>query len=268
MGYPEKAYLCEKVLAGPHPALRYVFVELSPVRTLVPKWTRQTRRLVYWHDWPRTWLVIRTILSDYRGWRQLSTPTPALEGQAPIGVLCDHLQAWGHRLAGIGDGAELLQQALGETSSLESVVAGQDAWSGHGYFPLVTTMPEQDRPAWQRMIAKFAEPNTESPSLTAEEGYREFARKVRAAGATMILVTFPNFVPNHRVFAHPDHRDGPPVFAFDRPDEYPSLYLPEHREGQTHVNDAGAREFTRAVAARFSSWLAQEGSATLTPARR
>lgn len=63
MGFPESGYLCEKALARWPQKLRWVFIETGGVRTRIPPSQRDTRRLVYWHDVPRTLAICRTILA-------------------------------------------------------------------------------------------------------------------------------------------------------------------------------------------------------------
>jgi hypothetical protein len=105
------------------------------------------------------------------------------------------------------------------------------------------------------MLARFEEPTADAPSRPAEEAYRELDRKVTAAGAKLILVVFPNFAPNRRIFDGKPEDVAPAVFCFDRPAAFPKLYEPDYRENQTHLNDRGAREFTQALARRFAAWL-------------
>src|SRR3954471_11890272 len=108
MAFPETAYLCEHVLAGPHRNLRYVFVELTRVRVRVPPGFRGTQRMLHWHDWKRTWLMIRTILADWRGLAALCTPAATLDGETPLETLLEHVALGGQRFCQPGLGGEWL----------------------------------------------------------------------------------------------------------------------------------------------------------------
>lgn len=45
------------------------------------------------------------------------------------------------------------------------------------------------------------------------------------------------------------------VFAFNNPEIFPTLYQIESRSGFAHLNDKGAREFTRFMAEQFAKYL-------------
>jgi hypothetical protein len=45
--------------------------------------------------------------------------------------------------------------------------------------------------------------------------------------------------------------DGLTVFRFNRPQDYPQLYVPETHYNGGHLNEAGAHEFTRLLAGLF-----------------
>ncbi|NES66447.1 MAG: hypothetical protein F6K24_14905 [Okeania sp. SIO2D1] len=45
------------------------------------------------------------------------------------------------------------------------------------------------------------------------------------------------------------------VFALDNPETFPTLYQVESRWDFTHLNDRGAREFTRFMAEQFAKYL-------------
>ncbi len=257
MAFPESAYLCEQVLAERPPGLRYVFLELTPSRVRIPAGFRGTRRLLYWHDWARSSLLMRTAWRDAPTWRALFQPLPILAGQTPAGACLEHFALFYRRFLGQGNGAEMVQDKMGSPRPAEKTTSGRDRWQGRGYFPIFTTMPEKEKLAWQRMVDDFWTPRGETRDLLAENAYLALDRKVSAAGAQLILVVFPNFAPNRRIFYEQPDSAAPPVFFFDRPEEFPQLYTPENRENETHLNDAGSREFSKAAAARFLAWLAK-----------
>jgi hypothetical protein len=116
-------------------------------------------------------------------------------------------------------------------------------------------MPEKALPAWNQYMADFVLSNTERTCLPGEEAFLEIEQRVRAAGAELILVVFPNFVPNRRLFVGPCQAGWPLVWSFDRPEEFPSLYDPVNRETETHINHFGAQIFTDALAEHFAEYL-------------
>ena len=50
------------------------------------------------------------------------------------------------------------------------------------------------------------------------------------------------------------------VFAFNNPEIFPTLYQVESRWDFAHLNDKGAREFTRFMAEQFAQYLETEKS--------
>jgi len=65
---PEDSYVAEEILRRPHYRLRWVFFELSHVRTGLER--EGTARFAYWHDWTRVNLVVR------RTWQECRTQLP------------------------------------------------------------------------------------------------------------------------------------------------------------------------------------------------
>ncbi|NEO02597.1 MAG: hypothetical protein F6K50_46810, partial [Moorea sp. SIO3I7] len=45
------------------------------------------------------------------------------------------------------------------------------------------------------------------------------------------------------------------VFAFNNPETFPTLYQVDSRWDFVHLNDRGAREFTRSMAEQFAKYL-------------
>lgn len=256
MAFPETAYFCEQVLAGPHPNLQYVIVELTPVRVRVPPGFRGTQRMLYWHDWKRTWLMIRTILDDWPSLAALRTPVSILANQTPLDTLLEHAALGLQRFCGSGVGAGWLErQLVSEPALLGPQPKERDRWSGRGYSPIWLKMPAAGLPAWNKFMAEFKLPNTERPCLSGEEAFLDLDRRVTAAGAQLILVVFPNFVPNRRFFIEKRNRLLPPIWSFDRPDDFRALYDPANRENETHINHDGAQLFTEAMAKQFGEYL-------------
>ena len=76
---------------------------------------------------------------------------------------------------------------------------------------------------------------------------------VREYGAEPIFVVSPDIYPAQR------YNDWPPAgvaqFSYDRPETYPTLYLPEQRYDASHLDGNGAKEFTRIFATEFADWL-------------
>lgn len=54
MRLPETGWFCEQFLARRPPGLKWVFLEVGPVRPKTPPAHEGTRRATLWRDWPRT----------------------------------------------------------------------------------------------------------------------------------------------------------------------------------------------------------------------
>ncbi len=266
MSFPESVYFCEKLLARGALKPRYVLVELTPLRKRIPPVHRNTLRARYWHDFKRTWLCWRALVSDAPTWAAFTSPQPELLGDTPAQVTREHAKLFVHRLFSVSDGAPLLTSRLGLPE--ETRWKPTDLGRNHpdpsllGYYPTHRPMPKAEQPAYERDLAVHENTTPGEPDLVAEAEYRELGRRIAATGAKMILVVFPNSLPNRRIFVAGRAPEGVPVLAFDNPRAYPQLYPPEVRADAVHLNDAGAKVFTRLLAERFAEILERDRAAS------
>lgn len=249
MGFPESTYLCEKALrrrAGRK--FKWIFIEATGIRTAIPETQRGTRRIVYWHDFKRTWMVVRALLAD------MSTTSAGTEG--PRELLFDHLSLWCRRMSNIGEAAEWIgaltigAQAEGQRDTFVS--------KERGYIPIKGRMPERE---WKKFRDALNSPREEmSPEMAkvADDVLRSFSASMERAGATVIYLVPPN-PKAHKVIFHPG-AEAPPHFSFDDPKRYPEFYDPAHRSDFAHLNHEGAVLFTAALAERFAAYVAEQGA--------
>ncbi len=246
MGFPESAHLFDQLPARERGALRWVFVELSGVRTTLQPAELGTIRELYWHDWQRTLWVCRSLLSGEAG-------------PAPLPLLGRHLRLFARRGLAIGQGAERMPILLGAQKA--PVVNPQFIGTAQGYDPMPFGLTSATTAQFQEQLAelKTEPPRPGAPASGAS--LRQFARQVARHGAQVIYFVPPNSLPTRRHLEAGATGPIPPLWAFDDPAEYAALYDLENRADALHLNDRGARAFTQVLAARFSRELAPQPTA-------
>ena len=244
---PESFYVLDQVLRAGPTKLKWVFVELED---LYPKWTkenRDTRRFLYWHNWPLTSLAVaKTIHFDERRWWKI--PWQTLRSRTAR----VHLATFLKNLTNVGGAKDfedwLAVRAQGDSNS-------EEFDQGRGYKPRPDIMSidqaRQYREQLQRSTAtagqRFLDPVT-------DKGYRDCARQIRDGGATPIFVVSPGSSQIEPRF----HDPGSPgvVLAFNKANNYSALYDPRVRADPQHLTGEGAQEFTRLLAERFKTEVA------------
>lgn len=242
---PESYFLLEEILATRPPNLRYVYLELTGLQAQVKR--EHARRFDYWHSLRYTADVLRAIAAN--DWNL----------RAKLDQAGRHLEAMARNLLHVGQGRALLESI---TREVDPAALGPD---GDGW--LSTEDDRTNRMELRRReLEDFDEGALEgrvralrgSGSAGRQEGEvglellaRAVAR-VRAAGATPILLVPPRLERLGALLESVRSRLDVEVWAFNDPDRYPELYLPEHRFDTEHLNKPGAALFSRALAARFA----------------
>jgi len=237
---PESYYYLRQVLALHPKKLRNVFIELMDYRFGQAEGEAPTMRSVYWHDVTHTGMALRLVAES---------PRPFTE---KIDFFATHAQEFVQNMTNSGRGAEWLEQRYFPTKKKFDT-----SWIPRRGFDPEPAAEWNDaaKAEYRRQIQAFEE-------ASAHEYWRSgFAAAlngilgdVNQTGAKAILVIPPTVRPDEHfatfpsgVFAH---------FYFDNPSEYPRLYLPELHYDPGHLNEAGAREFTRQLAEGFANvWM-------------
>ncbi len=237
---PESLYMLRKILATKPRALRWVFIDLSPIKPLIPG-SETTLRSVYWHDLRHTWMALRYI-----------TSVP-MEGQRTLGEMLSrtsqHLSLWSERFAFAGAGSDRLQLAVGLEREKKSVTLQKAGFEEGNPGPI----RGEDLKIFDERLAilRNAQPKPIWPVF--RDALEDIIKDVRAAGAEPIFVVPANLAMVVRF------SDWPPVgvnvFAFDDPNRFPQFYNPEHRCDLEHLDPQAAAEFTHALAERFAQFL-------------
>lgn len=242
---PESYFLLEKVLSTRPANLRWVYLELSGFQAQVKR--EHTRRFDYWHTPRYTFDVLRAVAGSDWGRR------------ARIDQAGRHVEAMLRNLLHVGQGRALLESVGRE---FDPAVLGPD---GDGW--LSTEDDKTSRMELRRTeLEDFDEEGLEgrvnalrgsgsAGRHESEVGLEILARtlaRVRAAGATPILLIPPRLERLSALLESVRVKLDVEVWTFNDPDRYPELYLPEHRFDTQHLNKQGAAVFSRALAARFA----------------
>ena len=242
---PESYFLLRQILALHPPKLRWVFVEASPVQSVIME-GRPTRRLAYWHDLRHTWFVLEAIAGE---------AIPLAEKWSRWSEHCGHAF---NVFTNSDAGAEWLRPRFGlEKPEKKTRWDPPKDWAGRaGYAPFVG---ERQSRLTNKALARYRQKisgQTPGPVRTIPRGWkRELNRlvaEIRGAGAQPVFVITPSVkgLENYSGYPH-----DVPLFRFQDPMEFPALFDPAVHWDHSHLNDAGARILTDLVSARFDKLL-------------
>ncbi len=233
---PESDYFLRRILALHPRQLRWVVIELMDYRFGEAERQPMTMRTTYWHDLAHTCMAWRLLVES---------PLPFGE-KLPFYFI--HARLFLQRLTHLGRGAEWLGDRYFPTKKKTDM-----SWVKRAGFD-----PEEKGEWSASARAEYAEKiqtferllptGRMRPGLAA--AVRDLAAEVRAAGAEPIFLITPTVRPEENLAA-----GVPPnltVWAFDLPQQYPRLYLPELHFDPGHLNEAGATEFTSLLAVRLA----------------
>ncbi|HEY3901850.1 MAG TPA: hypothetical protein VGM54_24770 [Chthoniobacter sp.] len=256
---PEDGYVLEQILQRPHHRLRWVFFELSHVRTSLER--EGTARFTYWHDWPRLSLIVRRL------WQQ------AVDASAPMAknpqasfaqrwdiwstmgeTMAGHIHQWLARAVNLGRGNDLLAQWSHERDSQresgKSLGPMGDGWMTA--FGVPQLMPPEPRAKYLASYEeRLATPATrERNDPVSQVALQRLVATVRRSGAVPIFVVPPTTEAGY--FYPPAEREKDiSILDFSDVRKYPELYDPDHRIDLDHLNTSGAKIFSAALAQYF-----------------
>jgi hypothetical protein len=235
MRLPETGWFCEQFLARRPPGLKWVFLEVGPVRPKTPPAHEGTRRATLWRDWPRTLQAIQAARHLHAG------SADVLQEQLWLGL---------QRFINLGEGAAWQEAALFPSPPLK----GRDLVRpvDRGYTPIPWPMRPKDKAELAQLVASMpaAEPQPLDP--VTEAILNDLATRIREAGATPVFLFAPD--PSRaRAFSQPFLAARPIIWDFARPDLYPELYAPENRSDLAHLNHLGAQLWTTLLARQFAA---------------
>ena len=245
---PENFYVLDQILKTRPRNLKWVLVETANVETKLHK-VLGTERAVYWHDWPRTALLLRKALNprgDAKWYIRISRLWLARRD------LAVHLKLFGQRLANVGRGTEFLfPQNRREDADLE-LGPKRDGYrlAGHAMSPGSAATFQQ------RLADEIANARPKPLDPYADEAYRHYARRLETIGAVPLFVVPPLIFQSPVSFREPPPPPGP-LLAFNNARSYSMLFDTQFRIDDAHLTREGAEEFSRLLAQEFVRQMRQ-----------
>ena len=239
---PESLYMIRHLLALNSKKLRWVFIDLMPVKPFI-EGSETTLRAMYWHDWRHTLMALRYCLN---------LPDSDRPAGTRLNNCYTHLFLWAERglNAGVGSQRLLLAMKMEKEKRAEEVeYAGWEAGPDRH-------LSEQELKDFHAETARLPQIPKHPIDPLLRDGLNDIIKEVRKAGAEPIFVVAAGFYGNARF------SDWPPpdvkILAFDDPVRYPDLYNPDHRFDMFHLSLPGAQDFTRHLADRFAEYLEEK----------
>jgi hypothetical protein len=247
---PENFFVLDQILKTKPRNLKWVLLEVGDVQT---KWDKilGTQRAVYWHDWPRTRLTLKKAINPRGNANWLRQCTQRL--WVAKRSLASNLALFAQRFANVGRVADLLPGAEQERFADAALELGPKR---DGYRLAYGAMSPERTVSYQKWLAQEiadARPTPLDPAT--DQGYREAAARIRAAGAEPIFVVTPV------IFQTPvQFRRSPspaPIIAFNDARKFPEYYDPKARLDESHLTREEAEKFTVVLAREFVRQAAQ-----------
>lgn len=244
----DSAVLLEEVLANPPKNLKWVFFESILDKGYEPIPNARTQRAMYWHTWKNTRTAAQYIFTSDE-----SLPSKAV-------LLSSHFLPFLYQQLNIG---RLFNQMLPSEFSAEEQQVAADFTATEGYYAL-TDEADPKRQLFLQNQADYlsqvsvleqsqAKPNQNlNISANKQQLLERVTRTIRAAGAEPIFVEPPSLHPEHDFQAAQQLGTIDKLLSYKNPKQFPQLYSPSGRHDADHLNDAGAREFTRLLAKDFA----------------
>ncbi len=246
---PESFYLLDQALRAKPTKLKWVFVELEDLYLKWSKEKRETRRFLYWHNWPLTWLALaKTTNPDGRWpwWRILWQSVHSETVRVHIGMFVKNFTNVGR--------AKDLEDRIARPDKANSTREQLD--ERRGYEPRRETMSADQTAHYREHLQRsVAAAGRRVIDLLTDESYRDCAREIRDGGATAIFIVPPGSGQTELRFRDVASPPGP-VLAFNKANNYPALYDPRVRVDGQHLTAEGAETFTQLLAERFAAEVA------------
>ena len=235
--------MLEQILRTKPRNLKWVFLETAEVETKLHE-VLGTDRAVYWHDWPRTALVLRKVLNPRRDAKWYIRVSRLWRMRRDLAL---HLKLFARRFANVGRGMAIFSSPNNARKLELEVELGPRR---DGYRVAGNDMSPETAAIFQKRLAQEITEALPKPlDAYADEAYRDSARRIRALGAAPLFVIPP------RIFQSPIRfEESPPpgpLLSFNDARAYPMLYDTKFRIDDTHLTKEGAEEFTRLLAQEF-----------------
>ena len=240
---PENFYVLEQVLKEKPRHLKWIVLEFGDIESRPGKGAADTRRFVYWHDWPRTSLVLRRIVNPTGNGRWYAK---LFRAASHLRDCTTHLAACAKNFSNLGRAAELLNPSDDQADWPAQLGPRAD-----GFRPPRAPMPASRVADYQRKLEREisnAHPRFLDPY--AEGSFRHYAAAFARLGAQAVFVVPPVATQSPLRFRPAPAPPGP-LLLFNDIRAYPELYPAAIRVDEGHLSQAGADEWTRLFAREF-----------------
>lgn len=239
---PENFFVLDQILKM-KPHLKWVVLEFEDIQSEPSPGARGTRRLAYWHDWPRTRLALHRIVDPKGNAHWFGKVIRAAVRHRDLAM---HLSLFVKETLNVGRLSELLHGAGQPTRGEAQLGPRRD-----GFRPPRAAMPPSRIAAYERKLQREtanAHPRFIDPF--AEKTFREYAARLRQLGTASVFIVTPVVTQSQLHFRLTPTPPGP-LFSFNNVSAYPQLYRAEVRADESHLTKASADEFTRLFAEEF-----------------
>jgi hypothetical protein len=240
---PERFYVLEQILSMKPRKLKRVFLEMDDVQVTWLPDEQTSQRVLYWHDWKRTRVILRKILNldVHEQWKR---KLRLLRKWHETIVL--HLMLFAKNFGNFGRALDLAESFLGGNQ----IQWGELGPKLDGYFPVAVRISGEKESAYEKELAHEEVAQIKNVALDhyADQAYRHYARQIRTAGATPVFIVTPVYPQLPSQFPGPSPGL---LLTYNNPTLYLDLYSSEARIDEGHLNLTGAEKFTRLLAEDF-----------------
>ena len=241
---PENFYVLEQILKTKPRNLKWVFIECEDVQTSWTAEVRGTRRVLYWHDWKRTLMIMKKTINPRGGAKWYGQIARLwLERRD----LVTNLTLCAKRATNVGRVADFFSPLDGQSALQAELELGPKR---DGYRLAGSAMSAERAVRFQqKLVGQVSAWRMRFIDPYAEKGCRDGAVQIRQVGAEPIFVVTPVIWQSRYRF-----RNSPPpgpLLAFNDSKAYPSLFDTKVRIDEGHLTKEGAEAFTRLLALEF-----------------
>ena len=243
----DSAVLVEEVLANPPKNLKWVFFESILDKGYESLPNARTQRAMYWHTWKNTRTAAHYILDSDE-----SLPSKAV-------LIFSHLLPFTYQQLNVG---RLFNQVLPSDFSAEEKQVAAEFTATEGYYALRDETDPNRQDFLHHQAAYLKQVSALRPvqagairdpylSVNKQRLLKQITQAIRAAGAEPIFIEPPSLHVENDFQAARQLGTIDTFMSYKDPGRFPQLYQTQNRHDADHLNDAGAREFTRLLAEDF-----------------
>ncbi|MEM9089728.1 MAG: hypothetical protein AAGC93_13395 [Cyanobacteria bacterium P01_F01_bin.53] len=254
MRMPETYFWLGKILSMKPKNLKWVFVEANLSNVDAPLANARTNRAIHWHTPASTLMTLKYILS--RQEPPSEKASSAYSHLLPLFYNLLNLGGFSNEFDAFTNPARLQIDSVEKHDSLGNAVDGYrplDEVSAEGPVNRRKVYLEQ-LDLYRESVSSFAaEPVETSPVATAGDKafILNFSELISQANAAPIFVIPPRLAREGSLTSLYVEGQIETLLAFNNPSQYPTLFEPEYRFDENHLNAQGSEIFTSLLADHF-----------------